>query len=101
VTENEYQQYLVKEIYKLLPGRKFVDTIVVVTDPNYLQGIPDLLVLHHSKCALLEVKLSEKSKEQPNQRWYVQNWGEWVFTAFIYPENEKEVLSALQSALAG
>lgn len=99
--EAEYQQHLVKRIYELLPGRRMIDTIVIVTDPNYLQGIQDLLVLHHAKVALLEVKLSEKSKEQPNQRWYVEHWGQWVFSAFIYPENEEEVLSALQSALAG
>lgn len=99
--EAEYQQYLVREIYKLLPGKRMIDTIVIVTDPNYLQGIPDLLVLHHSKFAFLEVKLSEKSKQQPNQEWYVRRWGEFVFSAFIYPENEREVLSALQQALAG
>ena len=99
--EAEYQQYLVREIYKLLPGRMFIDTLVIITDPNYIQGIPDLWIAHHSKYAMLEVKLSEKSKERPNQRWYVEHWGQYVFTAFIYPENEREVLSALQSALAG
>ena len=99
--EAEYQQHLVREIYQLLPGKRLIDTIVIVTDPNYLQGIQDLMVLHHSKVALLEVKLSEKSKERPNQRWYVEHWGQYVFSAFIYPENEKEVLSALQQALAG
>jgi hypothetical protein len=99
--ERDYQEYLVKEIYKLMPGKKLVDTIVIINDPNYIQGIPDLTVLHHSKWAFLEVKLSEKSKEQPNQRWYVGNWRQYVFTAFIYPENEKEVLLALQQALVG
>jgi hypothetical protein len=97
--EAEYQEYLVKRIYDLLPGKMFVDTIVIINDPNYIQGIPDLTVLHKSRFALLEVKLSEKSKEQPNQRWYVGNWRQYVFTAFIYPENEEEVLLALQQAL--
>ncbi len=99
--ERDYQEYLVKRIYALLPGKKFVDTIVIINDPNYIQGIPDLAVLHRARYALLEVKLSEKSKEQPNQRWYIENWGQWTFTAFIYPGNEEEVLSALQQALAG
>lgn len=97
--ESEYQEYLVKRIYKLLPGKKFVDTIVIINDPNYIQGIPDLTVLHRSKWAFLEVKLTEKSKVQPNQEWYLQNWGQWVFTAFIHPGNEEEVLHALQQAL--
>jgi hypothetical protein len=99
--ERDYQEYLVKRIYELLPGKRFIDKIVIINDPNYIQGIPDLTVLYHDKWAFLEVKLSEKSKEQPNQKWYVQKWGEYVFTAFIYPENEEEVLLALQQSLAG
>jgi len=99
--ENEYQQHVVEEIYNILPGKKLVDTIVIINDPNYIQGIPDLTVLHRAKWAFIEVKLKEKSKEQPNQRWYVEHWRRDVFTAFIYPENEKEVLLALQQALAG
>lgn len=97
--ETDYQEYLVKRIYNLLPGRKLIDTIVIINDPNYIQGIPDLTVLHHSKWAFIEVKLSEQSKEQPNQRWYVDSWRRHVFTAFIYPENEEEVLLALQQSL--
>jgi len=97
--ERDYQMYLAKEIYDRLPGRKLADKLVIINDPNYVQGIPDLSVFYHSKSAMLEVKLSEKSKERPNQRWYIENWGRYMFTAFIYPENEAEVLSALYAAL--
>jgi hypothetical protein len=100
--ERDYQMELIPRIYDLFPeDRPLVDVLVYITDPNYIQGIPDLLVVRHNNWAMLEVKLSEKSKEQPNQRWYVENWGRYVFTSFIYPENEREVLLALQSALAG
>jgi hypothetical protein len=93
--ENEYQSGLIKRIQALMP-----DCLVLKNDPNYLQGILDLTVVRGRCFAMLEVKASEKSKERPNQRYYVdevnRNGG---FAAFIYPENEEEVLRALQSAL--
>lgn len=99
--ERDYQQYLVVEIYKLFPEWQMLrDIMVIINDPNYIQGISDLLVLAPHKYAFLEAKLSEKSKQQPNQQWYIDTWGRnCAFTGFIYPENEKEVLDALQSAL--
>jgi len=101
MTENEYQQQLVQTIYDRLPGKPLEDIIVIINDPNYIQGIPDLSVFYRPTglWAMLEVKTSAKAKERPNQRWYIENWGQTVFTAFIYPENEEEVLLALQSAL--
>jgi len=101
VKENEYQMHLVSQIYELLPGQPLTDIIVYINDPNYIQGIPDLSVFYRptAKWAWLEVKLSEKSKEQPNQRFYIDHWGQTIFAAFIYPENEREVLLALQRSL--
>lgn len=101
--EAEYQMELAGKIYDRLPGQQLRDVIVYINDPNYIQGIPDLSVFYRptGKWAMLEVKLSEKSKEQPNQRWYIETWGESIFTAFIYPANEQEVLNALQQALCG
>jgi hypothetical protein len=99
--ENEYQMELIPKIYALFPGEPLVDSIVIINDPNYIQGIPALSVFFRSRWAMLEVKASEKSRERPNQRWYVENWGQYIFTAFIYPENEEEVLNALQQALLG
>lgn len=92
--ERDYQADLIKKIKRLLPG-----CLVVLNDPNYIQGIPDLTVFHGPKWALLEVKASERSKERPNQRYYVEKYGEMTFCSFIYPENEEEVLNALQEAL--
>jgi hypothetical protein len=95
VNEREFQSHLIRRIEEeLLPG-----SFVIKNDPNYRQGIPDLTVFYGGRWALLEVKASEKSKERPNQRWYIERWSEVTFAAFIYPENEEEVLSALQSAL--
>lgn len=94
--ESEYQATLIKKINELLPG-----CLVVKNDPNYMQGIPDLTVFYRTRWALLEVKASEKSKERPNQRYYIEKWAEMTFCSFIYPENEEEVLDALQRSLEG
>jgi hypothetical protein len=93
--ERDYQALLIKKIKRLIPGSE-----VLPLDPNYLQGVPDLLILAPTgKWATLEVKASEKSKLRPNQEWYVQHWGEKAFSSFIYPENEEEVLRELKLAL--
>lgn len=94
MTEAEYQMDLIPRIERRLPG-----CLVLKNDANYLQGIPDLTVFYMGRWALLEVKASEKSKERPNQRFYIEKWAQHTFTAFIYPENESEVLDALSEAL--
>lgn len=95
--ENEYQETLIKKIKNLLPG-----CTVLKNDPNYIQGIPDLTVLYQGRGGMLEVKASEKSRERPNQRYFVDLFNKSeTFASFIYPENEEEVLRALQQALAG
>lgn len=94
--ENEYQAKLIKKLKQLFPGCQ-----IVKNDPNYVQGIPDLTILWRGRYAFLEVKASEKSKERPNQRYYVEKAiKDGSFSSFIYPENEEEVLNALQQSLA-
>lgn len=92
--ENAYQADLIKEIKRRLPG-----CYILKNDPNYLQGVLDLLILHNDRWAMLEVKMSATAKHQPNQDYYVQQFGSMSFASFIYPENETEVLDALQHAL--
>lgn len=67
-------------------------------DAAYRQGILDLTVLYGDKWATLEVKRSADAPVRPNQDYYVQQLSEMSFAAYIYPENEKEVLNALQKA---
>ena len=76
----------------------FPDCIVLKNDPNYLQGVPDLIVLYNDKWATLEVKKASNSAHRPNQQYYVQKMNEMSFSAFIYPENEEVVLFELQQA---
>lgn len=92
--EREFQAKLIKQIKELLPG-----CIVMKNDPDYIQGIPDLTVLYGNKWATLECKRSERAHHQPNQDYYVGLMDDMSFSRFICPENEKEVLGELQSAL--
>lgn len=92
--ESQFQKGLIQKIKKVLPG-----CIVMKNDPSYIQGIPDLIVLYNDKWATLEVKKSEGSSHQPNQDYYVKKMNEMSYSAFVYPENEQEVLDELEQTL--
>lgn len=91
--ESKFQAELIKELESI-----FVGCIVLKNDPNYKQGIPDLLILFHDRWATLEVKKSPTASRRPNQEYYVEKLDSMSFSAFIYPENKEEVLNDLQHA---
>jgi hypothetical protein len=93
--ERDFQAKLIKKIKKLFPG-----CLILKNDSDYLQGIPDIIVLHGSCWAMLEVKISEDAPFQPNQKYYIELANNMSFAAVIYPSNEEEVLLALQHALS-
>ena len=90
--ESEFQAKLIKELKVRFPG-----CIVIKNDSNYMQGIPDLLILYKDKWASLECKTSSNAKKQPNQEYYVSLMNNMSFSRFIFPENRKEILDELQS----
>ena len=92
--ERDFQAKLIKELKVMFKG-----CIIVKNDPNYIQGIPDLLILYNDRWAALEVKKSEIAHHQPNQEYYVDLMDQMSFAAFIYPENKEEILYELQQAL--
>lgn len=93
-TENRFQASLIKELKDLFPN-----CIVLKNDANYIQGIPDLLILFEDKWAALECKKDERSTRRPNQEYYVDLMNQMSFARFIFPENREEVLDDLQKAL--
>lgn len=93
--ETQYQAKLIKKIQSMFPG-----CLVLKNNPSHLQGVPDLLILYHGTWGALEVKLALDSEIQANQSHYVAMMNQMSFAAFICPENEEEVLSELQHALA-
>lgn len=92
--ESDFQKNLIKELKTMFPG-----AIVTKLDSSHIQGIPDLLILYEDRWAVLECKRSAKAKFQTNQPYYLKKMNDMSFAAVIFPENKKEVLDGLQSAL--
>lgn len=91
--EGKYKTNLIRKIEKLFPG-----CMILKNDASYRQGIPDLIILFETQWAMLEVKPRRTAFHEPNQDYYVEVLDEMSFSAFIYPENEDEVLNDLQRA---
>lgn len=91
--ESEFQRKLIIEIQE-----RFPDCIVLKNDSQYIQGIPDLLILYKNNWATLEVKKSGKASHRPNQQYYVDKMNDMSFSAFIFPENKEEVLNAMEQS---
>lgn len=92
--ENAFQAELIKEIKRRFPG-----AIVTKLDANYIQGIPDLLILYKDKWATLECKKSESAPKRPNQEYYVDMMNGMSYSNFIFPENKEKVLNELEQSL--
>lgn len=92
--ESDFKGETLKEIRELLPGCE-----ILHNDANYIQGIPDTLVLYRSRYAMLEWKRHANAAKQANQEYYVSKFDDWSYASFIEPENKEAVLNELQSAL--
>ena len=92
--ERDFQAKLIKDLKNMFPG-----SIIMKTDPTYIQGLPDLLILHNDKWAALEVKRSATASKRPNQDYYVDKMDSMSYASFIYPENKEDVLDELRKAL--
>ena len=91
--ESKFQKKVVDSIRSLYP-----DCLILKNDPNYIQGIPDLMVLIGSHWCALECKRSINAPISPNQEYYVSKMNDMSFASFVYPENLSEVLDAIQQA---
>lgn len=95
MAENKYQAGLIRRIKQRFPG-----CMVLKNDPSYKQGILDLTILYNHTWAMLEVKDNAKSRRRPNQAYYIKLFQDLSFADWIYPENEEEVLDAMEEAFA-
>lgn len=91
--ERKFQSELIKEL-----KNRFEDCIVMKTDPNYIQGFPDLVIFYNDKWAALECKRDKNAVHQPNQEYYVKKLDNMSFSRFINPHNKEEVLNELQQS---
>lgn len=89
--ESAFQAKLIKDLKTMLPG-----CVILKNDPNYIQGVPDLLVLYNNRWAALECKRSKNASHRPNQEYYISKMDGMSFAAFVYPENREDILDELQ-----
>ena len=94
--ESVFQKKVIDDLKKQFPG-----CMVLKNDANYIQGIPDLMVVHKDKWAALEVKKSEEAykaslEDQPIQTHYISKMNNMSYASYIYPENKEEVFNELQ-----
>ena len=95
MAENAYQKGLIRRLKRRFPGCE-----VLKNDSQYRQGILDLTIFWGPLWAMLEVKASLDSPFRPNQEYYIELFNKMGFAAPICPENEEEVLAALEEAFA-
>ena len=94
--ERDFQPKLIKELYKMF-GKD--ECVIFKTDPKYIQGFPDLMILYRDRWAALECKREEDATKQANQPYWVEFLNCLSFASFIFPENKEDVLYELQQAL--
>ena len=91
--EKRFQADVVKRLRRMFSG-----CVILKNDPDYLQGVPDLLVLHGDKWAALECKSDPAASFQPNQEYYIGKMKGMSYAAVIHPQNRELVLNDLQQA---
>ena len=92
--ESSFQSSLIKKLRETFPG-----CIVLKNDPNYIQGIPDLLVLIGNRWFAFEDKRSPDAPHQPNQDYYISKMNEMSFARFVDPTNAEEIINEIQQTL--
>lgn len=95
MSESAFQKRFIRRLKQVFPGCE-----VLKNDSGYRQGIPDWTLFWGPHWAMLEMKGSLSASRQPNQEHYVAQFNQMGFAAFVCPENEEEVLTALQEAFA-
>lgn len=93
MNEGVFKTKIVSKLKTMFPGCELIKP-----DSGYSQGHPDLIILWGRHWGSLEFKKSSKADKQPNQEYYNDKLNDMSFSAFIYPENETEVLHALEQA---
>jgi hypothetical protein len=95
VAENAFQAKIIRKLKRMFPGCE-----ILKNDSGYRQGILDITIFWEDRWAMLEFKAHVDAKHQPNQDYFVERFNQMSFAAFIFPENEEEVLTALQEAFS-
>lgn len=93
MVESKFQSNLIKELKERFKGCE-----VIKNDANYIQGVPDLIILYGPHWAMLECKKTETSKHRPNQDYYISKYSDMSYAAFIFPENKEVIINEMEQA---
>ena len=93
--ESEIQARVIKRLFKIIHAGDIGGGMILKSDASYCQGIPDILILYDNKWAALEIKRTRHAHIQPNQRHYVEKMNNMSYAAFLYPDNEEQIISEL------
>ena len=91
--ESKFQNSLIADLKK-----RFSGCIVFKTDPTYIQGFPDLIMLYDEFWVAFECKRDISAPLRSNQAFYVNKLNAMSHAYFVYPENKEAVLNELQRA---
>lgn len=91
--ESKFKSDVLERIRSIFEGCE-----ILHNDSRARPGVPDTLILWEEHWAMLEFKKSPTAKKQPNQEYYVDFFDKMSFAAFIFPENEEEVIRELKEA---
>lgn len=94
-TEAQFQSRFIKRLQREFPG-----SIVLKNDAGYQQGILDWTILFGPFWASLDIKARRSASRRPNQDYFVNKMNDMSYAAFVFPENEEEVIAALHTAFA-
>lgn len=92
--ESIFKRKLIKQIEHDYPG-----AIVLKIHANYMQGIPDNIILFEKKWAIFEAKADEDSSHRLNQDYYINILNNMSLASFVYPQNKEKFLYELQRTL--
>jgi hypothetical protein len=88
--ESKYQTEFLDKLRTIFAG-----CIILKNNASYLQGVPDWIILYCNKWATLEIKRTICAHKQPNQAHYVNRMNNMSYSAFVYPENEQQIILEL------
>lgn len=93
--ESTFQTRFKERLEDMFPG-----CIVFKVNTSFRQGAPDLFMIWGTRWAAFELKRSHDAAKQRNQEYYVGQFNEMSFAAFVEPENLEDVLYDLQRSLS-
>lgn len=92
MTESQFRTNFINKIKKLSP-----DIFIEFADANRVNGIPDVIIFYKNKHARIETKRSKNASKRLHQEYYINKFNSYgVYSTFLSPENEEEVINDLR-----